>query len=201
MRLACLLGLAALLLASCGGGAAGLIPAGNAGPLQEDFEAVARAAHEGNGNCRATEQAIAKTEHDFEALPRTVDAGLRSTLSEGIRNLRARALQACAEKAAESSATESTLTESPRSRSRTRSTSTESEQSETEATQTETSTSSSSTSTSESSTTTPGTPETNLGGVEAPAPPAGEQGAGNEQGEVPGAAAPGRGAAGEGVKP
>jgi hypothetical protein len=94
---ACLLGIGAALLVSCGASGKGLIPTGNAGPLQSDFEAVARDAQDGNGRCAATEAAIAKTERDFGALPPTVDAGLRSRLREGITNLRTRALEVCAQ--------------------------------------------------------------------------------------------------------
>ena len=87
-----LLGLAAVLV-SCGSSGNGLIPAENAGPLRSDFEAVAKAAQAGNGNCTATTEAINKTEQDFAALPSTIDAGLRSRLSQGISNLRTRALE------------------------------------------------------------------------------------------------------------
>ena len=41
--LAALLGVAAALIISCGSSGAGLIPTGNAGPLQSDFETVAQA--------------------------------------------------------------------------------------------------------------------------------------------------------------
>jgi hypothetical protein len=95
--LAGLLGVAAALLVSCGSSGAGLIPTGNAGPLQGDFEAVAQAAQNGNGNCAATEAKILKTEHDFGELPSTVDLSLRNTLSQGIASLRSRALVLCAQ--------------------------------------------------------------------------------------------------------
>lgn len=95
LALAAVLGLAAALLVSCGSSGKGLIPTANAGPLQADFEAVSAAARTGDGDCTATEAAIAKTEQDFNALPSSVDAGLRSTLSQGIRNLRERALELC----------------------------------------------------------------------------------------------------------
>ena len=167
--LACLLALAALLLASCGGSSAGLIPASNAGPLQEDFEAVARAAHEGNGSCHATEQAIAKTERDFHALKPNVNLGLRNTLAEGIENLRRRALEACSQPAVEATATEGTLSQATTTHTTT-SRSTETEQTESEPTETETTSSS----TTESSSSEPREPETNLGGVEAP-PAAGNE--------------------------
>lgn len=86
--------LAAALLAACGG-SSGLIPAGNAGPLRADFEAVANAAENGNGDCSQTQAAISKTEGDFESLPASVDRRLRARLSEGITHLRSQALIAC----------------------------------------------------------------------------------------------------------
>jgi hypothetical protein len=91
------LGVAVALLVSCGGSSAKLIPLANAGPLQSDFEAIAQEAETGNGNCTATEAAIAKTEQDFAALPGTIDSGLHNTLHQGIQNLRSRALQLCAQ--------------------------------------------------------------------------------------------------------
>ncbi|HEY3959421.1 MAG TPA: hypothetical protein VGL68_02825, partial [Solirubrobacteraceae bacterium] len=107
LRLACagLLGLAAALLVSCGGSGKGLIPTGDAGPLQSDFEAVARAAENGDGSCTATAEAIRKTEQDFDALPTSVDAGLRRTLERGISNLRSRALSLCAQPLAQTTTT------------------------------------------------------------------------------------------------
>ena len=94
---AALLGVGAAVLVSCGGSGKGLIPAQDAGPLQSDFEAVAQAAQAGDGNCAATATAIRKTEQDFRVLPATVDPGLHSRLSDGIDNLRARALALCAQ--------------------------------------------------------------------------------------------------------
>jgi hypothetical protein len=95
LMLVALLGAATALLVSCGSSGKGLIPASKAGPLQEDFEAVAQAASAGNGDCTATEKALGKTEQDFLALPVTIDAGLHKRLEEGIENLRKRALSAC----------------------------------------------------------------------------------------------------------
>jgi hypothetical protein len=89
------LGVAAALLVSCGASTGKLIPAANAGPLQSDFEAIAQAAQTGNGNCSETEAAILKTEHDFAALPATIDSGLHNTLRQGIANLRKHALELC----------------------------------------------------------------------------------------------------------
>jgi hypothetical protein len=107
LRLACagLLGVAAALLVSCGSSGKGLIPTGDAGPLQSDFEAVAQAAETGDGNCTATAEAIRKTEQDFAALPASVDAGLRDTLEKGIANLRSRALSLCAQPLAQTTTT------------------------------------------------------------------------------------------------
>ena len=101
---------AALLLASCGGSSKGLIPLADAGPLKSDFEEVFQAARSGNGDCTATSAAIAKTEHDFAALPGTIDAGLRKTLSQGIENLRERALALCAQPLTQTTATTTTTT-------------------------------------------------------------------------------------------
>jgi hypothetical protein len=93
--LAGLLGVAVPLLVSCGSSGTGLIPVGNAGPLQSDFEVIAQAAENGDGTCTATEAAVQKTERDFAALPSTVDSGLRSRLREGIKQLRSDALGLC----------------------------------------------------------------------------------------------------------
>jgi hypothetical protein len=90
-----LLGVAAAGLVSCGSSGTGLIPSANAGPLQSDFEAVARAAEAGNGSCAETESALGKTEQDFLALPANVDRGLHARLQEGIANLRKQALAMC----------------------------------------------------------------------------------------------------------
>jgi hypothetical protein len=106
--LAGLLGVLAAVLVSCGSSGAGLIPAGDAGPLQSDFEAIAAAAQNGNGSCAATEAAIARTERDFGALPGGIDHGLRTTLRQGIANLRARALVACTQPLPQATVTSNT---------------------------------------------------------------------------------------------
>ena len=95
LSIAAALGLGAALLVSCGSSGKGLIPFAQAGPLRSDFEAVAKAAQVGNGQCAATTQAIEKTESDFHSLPSSVDQRLRSQLSEGIENLRSKALGLC----------------------------------------------------------------------------------------------------------
>jgi hypothetical protein len=106
--LAGLLGGLAAVLVSCGSSGAGLIPVSDAGPLQSDFEAIAAAAQDGNGSCAATEAAIAKTERDFRTLPGNIDNGLRTTLRQGIANLRARALVACTQPLPQATVTSST---------------------------------------------------------------------------------------------
>jgi hypothetical protein len=108
--LVALLGLAAGSLIACGSSTKGLIPASAAGPLQSDFEEVQSAAEAGDGNCTATEQALAKTSQDFAALPASVDAGLRSNLNQGIRALRTRALALCAQLLPQSTTTTETKT-------------------------------------------------------------------------------------------
>lgn len=74
----------AVAVASCGS-AAGLIPAGNAGPLQSDFDAVAQAV--AAGDCTAASQAVAKAQQDLGNLPSTVDAKLRADLTQGVQRL------------------------------------------------------------------------------------------------------------------
>jgi hypothetical protein len=103
--LACGLGVTSAVLVSCGSSGKGLIPAADAGPLRSDFEAVASDARAGGGSCAATEAALAQTEHDFNALPATIDSGLRERLEEGIKNLRTRALEMCAQPVAQTNAT------------------------------------------------------------------------------------------------
>jgi hypothetical protein len=108
ISLAAALGVLAGLLVACSGSGKGLIPTGDAGPLQGDFEAVARAAENGDGDCATTESALLKTDQDFAALPASIDAGLHNTLRQGIENLRTRALALCAQPLAQ--ATETTTT-------------------------------------------------------------------------------------------
>jgi hypothetical protein len=108
VAMAGLLGALTAMLVSCGSSGAGLIPAGNAGPLQRDFEEIAAAAQSGNGSCSATEAAIQKTEQDFRSLPGNVDNGLRNTLRQGIANLRGRALVACTQPLPQATVTTST---------------------------------------------------------------------------------------------
>lgn len=97
LLLATLLGAGAAVLVSCGSSGAGLIPAENAGPLLHDFQAVEVAAKAGDGSCSATEAALRTTEHNFQALPATVDAGLHGRLAEGIAQLHTTALELCAQ--------------------------------------------------------------------------------------------------------
>jgi hypothetical protein len=179
-----LLGAAAALIVSCGSTGKGLIPTGNAGPLQSDFEEVAQAAKAGNGSCTVTSAAILKTERDFAALPSSIDAGLRRRLHEGIANLRTRALVLCSQPLTPATVTGTTQRTTP-------STST-----------TPPATQTSTTPTTPTSTTTPttsspggGTPAPGVGGGEAPS------GAGNGQGGGVGAGegAPGGGSSGAGA--
>jgi hypothetical protein len=164
-----LLGAATALLVSCGSSGAGLIPSANAGPLQEDFEAVAKAAEAGDGSCAKTESALGKTKENFLALPVTVDKGLHKRLEEGITNLRKRALEMCEEPTATDTSTTSTETKTTPA---------------TGTTSTEATTSTETATTPTTPTNTATTPPTSTqppgsgGGVEAPEEGAGENGAG-----------------------
>jgi hypothetical protein len=154
---AALLGIAASVLISCGGSGKGLIPSANAGPLQSDFEAVARAAEAGNGSCAQTESALGQTEQDFLKLPTTVDKGLHARLQQGIENLRKQALTMCAQPAATSTTGTQTSTSS---------TTTTSKSTET-TTQPATTTSTTTTPTGTATTPTTTTPPSQSGGTEA----------------------------------
>jgi hypothetical protein len=166
---AALLGVGAAVLVSCGSSGKGLIPLADAGPLKNDFQAVLQAAQEGEGSCAATEAAIRKTEHDLQALPSSVDDGLRGKLAEGVANLSVRAHQLCAQPLAQTTTTTTPTKTSP------------------PATGTTTDTQSTPTTT----TPTPTTGTSTTGTI--PAPPAGEEGGtqapgvGSEEGQ-PGAA-------------
>lgn len=110
---AALLGVGAAVLVACGSSGKGLIPTAYAGPLQNDFQAVVRAAQEGNGECSATEAQIRKTERDLHKLPASIDGGLRGRLEEGVENLAARARVLCAQPLAQTTATTPTTTAPP----------------------------------------------------------------------------------------
>jgi hypothetical protein len=125
------LGVLAALLISCSSSGKGLIPLSDAGPLQSDFEAVAQAAENGDGSCAQTESALLKTDQDFAALPTSVDTGLRSTLHQGIENLRSRSLALCAQPLPQSTITSTTPKTTT---STTTSTPTETESTETQTT-------------------------------------------------------------------
>ncbi len=164
-----LLGAATALLVSCGSSGTGLIPSSSAGPLQEDFEAVAKAAQAGDGDCAKTEAALGKTEQDFLALPATVDRGLHKRLGEGITNLRKQALAMCEEPTTtETSATSTQTKTTPQTGTTNTETTTSTETATTPTTPTNTSTTPPTTS----------TPPSSGGGVEAPEEGSGENGAG-----------------------
>ncbi len=184
--LAATLGVAAALLVACGSSNGKLIPVADSGPLQADFETVAQDAETGNGSCSATETALAKTEQDFNALPGSIDSGLRNTLRQGIDNLRKRALALCAQPLAQKTPTSTTSKPST-----TTSTSTATTPTTTPSTTTPTTTT--------PTNTTPTTPATPGGGTPAgpgeATPGAGSEqggtGAGESSGEAGGGAGPG----------
>jgi type IV secretory pathway VirJ component len=105
-------------LAACGGQTAGLIPAADAGPLESDFEAVARAAQAGDGSCTATEAALERTQRALEKLaPARVSAALRARLEKGMSNLSKVALERCAQRTSATTTTHSTTRSSASVRS------------------------------------------------------------------------------------
>ncbi|HTA12445.1 MAG TPA: hypothetical protein VK765_03410 [Solirubrobacteraceae bacterium] len=112
--LACVFGVSAAALVSCGSSSSKLIPVADSSSLQGDFETVAQAAENADGSCTNTEGALLKTEQDFDALPASVDAGLRDRMREGITKLREDALSRCQQQGATStSKTTSTAKTTP----------------------------------------------------------------------------------------
>ena len=178
-----LLGAATALLVSCGSSGTGLIPAANATPLQEDFEAVERAAEAGNGSCAATESALGKTQQDFLELPESVDKGLRTRLEQGITNLHKVALEMCTEPTSTATTSTSTSTSTPPAPIKTSTTSS-----------TPTSTTTTSTSTSTQTPPAATTPSSPSGGTEA-----GGEKEGEKEGAGAGAVQEGSGNNGAGV--
>jgi cell division septation protein DedD len=170
---AALLGPAAAVLVACGSTGKSLIPAGDAGPLQRDFEAVARAAQAGNGDCTATEEALHQTEQDFAALPASIDRGLHERLRLGIGNLASRAHAICVGPSASSTLTTPSTSTSSSTTPSTTSTSTTS-------TSTSTTTSTPTTETNATSNTGGGTPAG--GGTPGPGGPGVSGGAGEGNG-------------------
>jgi hypothetical protein len=180
------IGLTSVLLAACGGSGSGLIPTADAGPLERDFEEVARLAFSGNGSCGQTTEAIEKTERDFAKISASVDAALRARLQEGLSNLRKQALAQCAHVTTSSSSTTSSKSTAS---------------SETAVTLTTTTASSSTTSASATTSAPPHNEEPSGGGTRAPGE-GGEEGgpetgAGGAHGNETGPGSPGGGAAGE----
>jgi cell division septation protein DedD len=94
LLLAGALGVGAALLVACGSGGANLIPVANAGPLQNDFNAIAYAV--ANGNCAAATSALQRAHSDAAALPSTVDPRVKNRINEGLADLDSTAPSECA---------------------------------------------------------------------------------------------------------
>lgn len=105
--LAGLLGVACSLLVACGSSGK-LIPSNNAGPLTSDFDAIAQDV--ASGDCTATRRDLAQAQHDLNALPSTVDAGLRQRISDGLNHLQSIAPTQCAQGQTSSSASTTSST-------------------------------------------------------------------------------------------
>lgn len=200
LLLAALLGVLAAVLVSCGGTGGGLIPAGNAGPLENDFQAVAQAAQEGSGNCAATQSAIEKTERDLQALPSSVDAGLRRRLQEGTANLVARARKVCAQPLGQSTTTTETTDTEKTSTTKTAPTkTTPTTPSTTTTTETEPTSTTETQSTAPTGTaTTPSSTTPTGGGVQAPGGGEGQTGGEGAQGKGQAGGGPGHVESGQG---
>jgi hypothetical protein len=103
LALASVLGVGAALAVACGSSSSSLIPAGNAGPLQSDFDAVASSVAQ--GDCPDTTKAVEQTQQDLAALPSTINPQLLETLTNGVQTLAARAATECKQNATSSTPT------------------------------------------------------------------------------------------------
>jgi hypothetical protein len=92
LMLATVLGVAAALLVACGSSSK-LIPPGNAGPLQNDFDAVASAVN--SGDCTAANDALSRAQSDVGQLPSSVDPLLVRNIEQGLRLLEQRTRAQC----------------------------------------------------------------------------------------------------------
>jgi hypothetical protein len=85
---------AAVGLAACGGGTSkALIPAADAGPLRDDFDAVGSAID--SGDCPGSEQALSRAQSHLDQLPARVSVRLRRRIQQGINTLRTQAAKEC----------------------------------------------------------------------------------------------------------
>jgi hypothetical protein len=161
LLLAGALGTGAALLVACGSGGANLIPVANAGPLQNDFNAIAYAV--ANGNCAAATSALQRAHSDAAALPSTVDPRLKNRINEGLADLDSTAPSECAK----NSTSTQTTTAPTTATTQTTSTQTTTTPPQTTSTTTPTTTTPPSTTTTPTSTSTSTVPD-NGGGATAP---------------------------------
>ena len=172
VSLAAVLGVGAALLVACGASSSQLIPAGNAGPLQSDFDAIASSVR--GGDCVATKQGVQQAQQDLAALPGTVNARLLATLTTGVRTLAARAGTECRQNAAAltTSVPTQTQTQSTNTSSTPTNTNTNTQTTNTNTQTTDTNTQTTNTNPSTTPATTvpdsTGGPPTGVGGAQAP---------------------------------
>lgn len=89
------LGLGAAGLSACGSGSSSktLIPAIDAGPLQDDFDAVASAI--ADHDCPQASTAVRGAQARVDSLPRATSAALRQRLQDGLQALQTQAAAEC----------------------------------------------------------------------------------------------------------
>jgi hypothetical protein len=91
--LALALGLAAALLVAACGSSAGLIPGGDSGPLNKDFDQIQAAVQ--SNDCTGVHHWLNTAEKDLANLPTSVDSTLRDRLQTGIQQLSSDAYAEC----------------------------------------------------------------------------------------------------------
>lgn len=130
--LAAVLGVGAALLAACGSGPTGGIPAANAGDLKSQIEDVRQAVED--NRCSDVPGQLRQVDEGIDDLPPSVDEQLVTNLRDGADKLRTLAADECRDAPQETTETETTPTET----TETVTAPTETETAPTETTETET---------------------------------------------------------------
>lgn len=99
-----------LALAGCGGDAK-LLPASDAGAMDEALQRVLDAVS--GGDCPAANTALTDAQNAFAKLPGSVDASLRERIAQGLDQLTTTVPQQCAEGSVETAPTETTTATAP----------------------------------------------------------------------------------------
>jgi cell division protein FtsN len=106
--LAALLGVGAAVLAACGAGGDGTIPAASASDLKREIDDVRKAVDD--DRCEEVTGQVRQVDEGIDDLPPTVDDQLRNSLRDGVNRLLSAARDECDDTPTETTTTETTET-------------------------------------------------------------------------------------------